>query len=258
MQQLKDLLSRRELTIGSWITIGHPSIAEIMATAGFDWLAIDMEHSAITLDQALVLIQVIELSGIPPLVRVGENDPTVIKRVMDSGAHGVIVPMINSAEEAQKAVSAVKYPPVGSRGVGLARAQRYGTGFESYMEWNREKSIVIVQIEHILGVENFDAILAVDGVDGFLLGPYDLSGSLGIPGQFEHPRFIEALAALQQKSRNRQALAGYHIVPPEPEKMNEKIRDGYRFLSYSVDFLLLGSTCRKDMAAIRSFAEKSR
>jgi 2-dehydro-3-deoxyglucarate aldolase len=254
---LKDRLNRRELTIGSWITIGHPSIAEIMATAGFDWLAIDMEHSAITLDQAFALIQVIELSGIPPLVRVGENDPTVIKRVMDSGAHGVIVPMVNTPEEAKKAVDSVKYPPAGKRGVGLARAQKYGTGFEPYWKWNQEKSVVVVQIEHILGVENFDAILAVDGVDGFLLGPYDLSGSLGIPGQFEHPRFIEALSSVQQKSRSRQTLAGYHVVSPEPEQMNEKIRDGYRFLSYSVDFLLLGATCRRDMAAIRSFAEKS-
>ena len=133
MQQLKDRLNRRELTIGSWITIGHPSIAEIMATAGFDWLAIDMEHSAITLDQALVLIQVIELSGIPPLVRVGENDPTVIKRVMDAGAHGVIVPMVNSAGRgAEGGQTRSNTRLSGRRGVGLARAQRYGTGFESY------------------------------------------------------------------------------------------------------------------------------
>jgi 2-dehydro-3-deoxyglucarate aldolase len=95
-------------------------------------------------------------------------------------------------------------------------------------------------------------------VDGFIAGPYDLSGSLGIPGQFDHPRFKEAIALMEKKARAKKALAGYHVVPPEPEKMNEKIRDGYRFLSYSVDFLLLGSTCRKDMAAIRSFAEKSR
>lgn len=257
MKQLKDRLNRRELTVGSWITIGHPSVAEIMATAGFDWLTIDMEHSAITLEQAFSLIQVIELSGIPPLVRVGENDPTVIKRVMDAGAHGVIVPMVNTPEEAKRAVDSVKYPPVGRRGVGLARAQKYGTGFEPYWQWNQEKSVVIVQIEHIRGVENLEAILAVDGVDGFLLGPYDLSGSLGIPGQFEHPRFVEALAALQQKSRSRQALAGYHVVPPEPAQMDEKIRNGYRFLAYSVDFLLLGATCRRDMTSIRSFAEKN-
>ena len=145
----------------------------------------------------------------------------------------------------------------GKRGVGLARAQKYGTGFEPYRRWNQAKSVVIVQIEHILGVENFDAIFSVEGVDGFIAGPYDLSGSLGIPGQFEHPRFKEALAVLEKKSREKQALAGYHVVPPEPEKMNEKIRDGYRFLSYSVDFLLLGATCRRDMTAIRSFAEKS-
>jgi 2-dehydro-3-deoxyglucarate aldolase len=258
VKQLKDRLNKRDLTIGSWITIGHPSVAEIMATAGFDWLAIDMEHSAITLDQAFALIQVIELSGIPPLVRVGENDPVVIKRVMDAGAHGVIVPMVNTPEDAQRAVDSVKYPPGGKRGVGLARAQKYGMGFEAYRRWNQEKSVVIVQIEHILGVENFDAIFSVEGVDGFIAGPYDLSGSLGIPGQFDHPRFKKAIAMMEKKARAKKALAGYHVVPPEPEAMREKIRNGYRFLSYSVDFLLLGATCRKDMAAIRSFAEKSR
>ena len=92
----------------------------------------------------------------------------------------------------------------------------------------------------------------------FIAGPYDLSGSLGIPGQFEHPRFKEAIASMEKKARAKKALAGYHVVPPEPEAMREKIRNGYRFLSYSVDFLLLGATCRKDMAAIRSFAKKSR
>src|SRR3990172_12592200 len=123
MVNLKEKLKQNKLTIGSWITIGNSSIAEIMAKAGFDWLTVDMEHSAITLHQAQQLIQIIELSGVVPLVRVGENSPNLIKRVMDAGAYGVIVPMVNSKEDAEKAVNAVKYPPVGNRGVGLARAQ---------------------------------------------------------------------------------------------------------------------------------------
>ena len=129
MKSLKERLRKKEVTVGSWITLGHPSVAEIMAHSGFDWLTVDMEHSAITLHQAQQLIQVIELSGVVPLVRVGENDPNLIKRVMDAGAHGVIVPMVNSKEEAEKAVRSVKYPPKGSRGVGLARAQKYGADF---------------------------------------------------------------------------------------------------------------------------------
>src|SRR5512136_2475206 len=151
---LKQKLRKRALTIGSWITLGHPAIAEIMAKAGFDWLTIDLEHSAITLDQTQQLIQVIELCGVTPLVRVGENGPYLIKRVMDAGAHGVIVPMVNTAEEAKRAVDAVKYPPEGRRGVGLGRAQGYGFEFEKYRDWSREKSVVIVQIEHIDAINN--------------------------------------------------------------------------------------------------------
>ena len=198
MRSLKTKLENHALTIGSWITLGHPSIAEIMANAGFDWLTIDMEHSAITLDLAQQLIQVIGLCGVVPLVRVGENNPTIIKRVMDAGSHGVIVPMVNSKDDAINAVNAVKYPPAGKRGVGLARAQGYGTTFEKYKEWVDRDSIVIVQIEHIKAVDNLEGILSVDGVDGFIVGSYDLSGSLGIPGEFENPKVIEALDEIQR------------------------------------------------------------
>src|SRR3989304_8512061 len=157
--KLKEKLQNGEVSIGSWITIGNPSIAEIMAKSGFDWLTVDMEHSAITLDLAQQLIQVIELCGVAPLVRVGENNATMIKRVMDAGSHGVIVPMVNSKDDAINAVNAVKYPPTGKRGVGLARAQGYGVAFDKYKEWVDRDSIVIVQIEHIKAVENLEEIL---------------------------------------------------------------------------------------------------
>src|SRR6266516_1799372 len=128
MINLKERLQSKTATIGSWLTFGNTSVAEIMAQAGFEWLTVDMEHTAITIEQAQELIRVIELCGVVPLVRVGENNPTYIKRVMDAGAHGVIVPMVNSRAAAEAAVSAVKYPPVGTRGVGLAWAQKYGFG----------------------------------------------------------------------------------------------------------------------------------
>jgi 2-dehydro-3-deoxyglucarate aldolase len=168
---LKRKMKSGNVTVGSWITLGHPAIAEIMANAGFDWLTVDMEHSAITLHQAQQLIQVIELCGVAPLVRVGENSENLIKRVMDAGAHGVIIPMVNTREDAIKAVSSVKYPPAGKRGVGLARAQGYGLEFERYRQWVSADSVVIVQIEHINAVNNMESILAVDGGDGFLFGP---------------------------------------------------------------------------------------
>jgi len=236
---LKNKLKKKELTIGSWITIGHTVVAEIMARSGYDWLTVDMEHSAITLDIAQDLIRVIELCGVVPLVRVGENVPNLIKRVMDAGAHGVIVPMVNSEDDAEKAVASVQYPPKGFRGVGLARAQGYGTDFEGYKKWNEQESIVIVQIEHIKAVENLEDILSVEGVDGFIIGPYDLSGSLGVPGQFDHPEMLKALNRVKDVSEKMNALSGFHVIPPEKEALQEKVMEGYKFIAYSLDTLML-------------------
>lgn len=248
---LKQRLKNREQTTGSWITLASTAVAEIMAKAGFDWLVVDMEHSAITLDKAQELIRLIELCGVPPLVRVGHNQPNLIKRVMDAGAHGVIVPMVNSVADAEQAVGSVKYPPDGFRGVGLARAQDYGDDFEGYRSWNQDNSIVIVQVEHIEAVNNLEAILSVPGVDGFIVGPYDLSGSLGIPGQFDHPDLLEALQRVQRIAATYQALSGFHVVQPDIEDYKAKQEQGYRFLAFSLDILFLGQTCRQAIQAIK-------
>ncbi|MBT6052265.1 MAG: 2,4-dihydroxyhept-2-ene-1,7-dioic acid aldolase [Candidatus Scalindua sp.] len=250
-KSLKQKLSSNEITIGSWITLGNASVAEIMTKAGFDWLTVDMEHSAITLYQAQQLIQVIELSGVAPLVRIGENDSTLIKRVMDAGAHGVIVPMVNTKEDAVKAVNAVKYPPVGQRGVGLARAQGYGLEFEKYREWVNTESVVIVQIEHIEAVNNLDDILGTKDVDGFIVGPYDLSASLGIPGEFDNPQVVEALLRIKQIADGHGVVPGFHVIPPDIEEVSKIINKGYRFVGFSLDEMILGQTCLDKMREIR-------
>ncbi len=249
---LKDKLVSNQLTIGSWITIGHPSIAEIMTKAGFDWLTVDMEHSAITIVQAQQLIQVIDLCGVTPLVRVGENNPTLIKRVMDAGAHGVIVPMVNTKEDAIKAVNAVKYPPIGARGVGLARAQGYGLEFGKYKEWVSKESVVVVQIEHIEAVNHLEEILDVDGVDGFIVGPYDLSGSLGRPGEFEHPDVIDALKRVREISKKMNVASGFHVIPPDYKEVLKKIKEGYIFIAFSLDTLFLGESCREGLGNLNA------
>jgi 2-keto-3-deoxy-L-rhamnonate aldolase RhmA len=248
---LKEKLSRREVTIGSWLTLGHTSVAEIMARAGFEWLVVDMEHSAITLDIAQQLIQVIEGCGVIPLVRVGENDPNIIKRVMDAGAHGVIVPMVNTKEQAEAAVSAVRYPPLGSRGVGLARAQGYGDRFEEYRDWVNKESIVVVQIEHKEAVENLEDILEVEGVDASIIGPYDLSSSLGYPGEFERPEVKTAVKKYTDVCAALRKPAGFHVVPPDAEDASNKIREGFRFIGFSLDTLFLGVGAKTSLARIK-------
>jgi 2-dehydro-3-deoxyglucarate aldolase len=250
---LKKRLKEKSVTIGSWITLASPAIAEIMAKSGFDWLVVDMEHSAIELPQAQALIRVIELSGSVPLVRVGENNPNLIKRVMDSGASGVIVPMVNTEDDAIRAVNAVKYPPVGTRGVGLARAQGYGMDFENYKKWAEQKSIVIVQIEHIQAVKNMEKILKVAGVDGFIIGPYDLSASIGKPGEFDAPEVKNALRTVNETAMRLSALPGFHVVPPDIQQVRQKITQGYKFIAYSLDTLFIAERVNRDMEIIRTF-----
>lgn len=243
-RSLKKKIISKELSVGSWITLAHPAIAEIMAKAGFDWLTVDLEHSVITIREAEELVRVIDLCGVVPLVRLSVNDPIQIKRVMDAGAHGVIVPMVNFAEEAVRAVEAVRYPPGGKRGVGLARAQGYGSTFEEYKEWINRESIVIVQVEHIKAVENLDAILSVEGVDGFIVGPYDLSASLGIPGQFDNRLMVGAMERIRSFVDASSKIAGYHVVEPDMVQLEQRVSEGYRFLAYSVDFRMLDTCCR--------------
>jgi len=252
MRSLKSKLVEGQVTVGSWLTLAHPAIAEIMSRAGFDWLTIDLEHSVITIREAEEIIRVVELLGVIPLARLSANDPVQIKRVMDAGAHGVIVPMVNSTADAEAAVEAVRYPPMGKRGVGLARAQGYGSSFERYREWVNQESVVVVQVEHIEAVDNLEAILSVEGVDGFIVGPYDLSGSLGVPGQFDHPSMKKSMERIRTVGLASGKAFGIHIIEPNVKELRQRVDEGYNFLAYSLDIRMLDRACRSGLDAVRS------
>jgi 2-dehydro-3-deoxyglucarate aldolase len=250
-EELKGRLQSGTLSIGSWISLGHPAIAEIMARAGFDFLVIDLEHSVISIREAGDLIRVIDLCGVPSIVRTTSNDPQQIKRVMDAGAHGVIVPMVKSRAEAQAAVDAVYYPNRGRRGVGLSRAQGYGVGFERYCEWLEQCGVVIVQIEHIDAVENLESILSVDGVDAYIVGPYDLSASMGMPGKLDDPEVVAAVDRVRAVGARMKKPGGVHLVEPDHERLRKYVQDGFRLIAYSVDFRMLDHACRAGLSAVR-------
>jgi 2-keto-3-deoxy-L-rhamnonate aldolase RhmA len=251
LDTLRNKINSKKLTLGSWITLGHPAIAEIMARAGFDWLVVDLEHSVIDLNMASDLIRVIDLCGVAPLVRLTSNDQNQIKRVMDAGAHGIIVPMVNTPAEAMKAVAATRYAPVGSRGVGLARAQGYGANFHDHLKWQSEGPVVIVQIEHKDAVGQLEAILKVPGVDGFIIGPYDLSCSMGVPGQFEQKEFVHTIKRIHEIGKQVGSPAGMHIVEPDLQQLEQVVGDGYIFIAYSVDIRLLDISVRQGIARIK-------
>jgi 2-dehydro-3-deoxyglucarate aldolase len=165
---------------------------------------------------------------------------------LDAGADGIIVPMVCTVDDAKNAVAYAKYPPEGKRGVGLARAQKYGTGFESYKNWVKDNLVVIAQIEHIDGINNLEEIIKVEGIDGTIIGPYDLSGSLGIPGQFNEPIVVKALTKYKNIS-DKNISKGFHVIDPDYKKLDEKILEGYNFLAFSTDFLFMGENARIQM-----------
>lgn len=237
----------KQTYLGSWLTLSSPAIAEIMADAGFDWLCVDLEHTTTDFKEAQLLIMAIQSKGLKAFVRVGENSPLIIKRVLDAGADGIIVPSVNSAEEAKRAVEAVRYPPLGKRGVGLARAQEYGFGFESYRDHKIKDIKLIVQIEHISAINELDAIIQTEGVDGTFIGPYDLSGSLGKPGQWEEPEVRDALKIYEATARKYNKWMGFHVVQPDYNLVIEKISLGYNFIAFGFDAMFLGTMIRNQL-----------
>lgn len=248
---LKTKLQQNQLTIGSWITIAHPSIVDIMASAGFEWLVVDMEHTSIDLAQAHILISTIQANKMKALVRVSKNEEVIIKRVLDMGADGIIVPMVKNAQEAQEAVSYAKYPPKGKRGVGLFRAQKYGLGFEQYKKWVDEELVIIAQIEHIEAVKNIEEIIMTDGIDGIIIGPYDLSGSMGYPGEFYRDDVSQAIQKVLFTCKEHNKPSGFHVIESNPAKLQQKIAEGCTFLAYSLDFFFLGDCAREGMEKIK-------
>lgn len=253
---LKERIRRGELTIGSWLSFGFTPVTEMMASAGFDWLVVDMEHTAIDSADAMAMIQVLDLAGCAPLVRVGANDPLLIKRALDAGAHGVVVPMVNTAADAERAAAAAYYSPRGQRGAGLSRAQQYGLGFADYKAWADKETVLVVQIEHVDAVKNLRAIMAVDGVDAFIVGPYDLSGSLGRPGDWEHESVRKALDEVRTIASSGGVVGGYHVVHSNRQELEQRIAEGFRFIAYGDDMVFLAEKLRDEASFVRALRER--
>lgn len=242
--KVKQKLREGRPTLGSWIMIGDLASAEIMADAGFDWITVDMEHTSITYETLTVLLAGIRAHGPETFVRIEDNNPSVIKRVLDCGAGGIIVPLINSGAEAEAAVKAAKYPPDGVRGVSLGRASGYGNNFQDYFESINDEVIVLAQIENYLAVDKIDEIVSVNGLDGVFLGPYDLSGSMGIVAQFDHPRMAEARKRVLEAAGKAGKAVGIHEVCPEAEAVLALLKEGFNFVACSIDTIFLGHSAR--------------
>lgn len=258
-EKIKQTLKSGGVSIGSWMSMAHVSIAEILASAGYDWVVIETEHTAIDVSEVLQLIIAIEGKGAVPLVRLAWNDPIQAKAVLDSGAAGVLVPMINNKEDAEQAVKSIKYPPLGYRGVGLARAQGYGVTFDEYVQSSNRDSLLFVQIEHIEAVQNIDEILSVSGIDGTFIGPYDLSMSLGLAGQLNHRKMKSAMQQVLERTIDHGLVPGIHLVHPDTavNEIIQCVEQGYRFIALGTDILFLGDSARNLQNSARQVVESA-
>ncbi len=242
---VREALLQRRLSLGSWIQIGHPAVAEVLANAGFAWIAVDCEHSDIGLEGLAAVLRGLQGRPPVPLVRVRENDTLVIRQALDLGARGVIVPLVNTAADAEAAVRAAKYPPLGVRGFGFCRANDHGLDFAESVKTANDDIAVVAMIESRQGVENIDAILAVPGVDGIFLGPYDLSGSYGVPGDVDGPHVEAAGRRVMDACRHAGKSAGLHVVKPNERNIGHAIDMGFTFLALGMDTVFLDQAARQ-------------
>ena len=242
--KIREKLTSSKVSIGSWMQIPHGSVAEILGHAGYDWVAVDLEHGSISTHQLPDLFRALESSGTLPLARLSEANASDCKHSLDAGAGGVIVPMVESANQLKEIIEHCAWPPTGQRGVGFSRGNLFGKYFEQYNK-EAQSPIVIAQIENIRAVENLENILKVPGLDAILIGPYDLSASMGLTGQFEVPEYMDILSKIKKLSKKFNIPYGIHVIQPDSIELQAKIAEGYQFIAYSIDsvFLYRGAEC---------------
>ncbi len=234
--------------IGALLQMPLPEVAEIYAHAGYDWLFVDLEHSPMEARQALDIITAVD-SRVPCVVRVPWNDEAHIKKALDIGATGIIVPLVNTVEDAKRAVDRCKYPPQGVRSVGITRAQRFDLDFDGYMQRANDEVAVIVQIEHVDAARNIDAILDVPGIDGVFVGPFDLSGSMGKPGKINDPEVQQAIRDIIRACEKRDIARCIYAHSPAHAKTY--LEQGYRVIGLCTDYITLARAAAAALKEVR-------
>lgn len=248
----KARLRAGEPSIGTWLSLPSPEAAEQAARIGFDWLVVDSEHNAVDIRTLSLMFAAMSSSQTAPMVRIPWNSPENFKRALDAGAWGIVVPMVNSREEAERAVEATRYPPDGSRSVGGGRhAISFGGGAEEYFRAANDEILLVLQIEHIKGVEAADEILSVPGVDACFIGPNDMAASmgigLGVPLESEHPQLVEAIERVRTTCNANGVAPGIHCSHGEAVAM--RIAQGFQFCAMASEMRYMMGGLKADLAA---------
>jgi 4-hydroxy-2-oxoheptanedioate aldolase len=250
--RVKRLWAEGRPALGGWLTVPSSFSAEVMAHAGFDWLCVDMQHGVIDYQVAVTMLQAISTTDSVPIVRVPWNEPGIIMKALDAGAYGVIVPIVNTATEAEAAVTACRYPPLGIRSHGPIRATLYGG--RDYITRANGEVLCIVQVETKESIENLDDLLAVPGVDAAYIGPADLSLSLGLPPASDHdePAFVEAVQRVLDACKRHNVVPGAHAGNVVTAR--KRLEQGFLMVEMCDDAGSLSRSAAADLKALRGSA----
>ncbi len=257
--RVKRALLNGEVQIGTWVNVLRtPQIAQMLATAGFDFMYIDMEHSMLSIETVGDLCAAALAAGLVPIVRPPAKEPHLLSRPLDNGAMGLLIPHVDTREEAEAVVRAIRFPPLGERGMNL---QNVHTGFgradgEGYVKSTHAETLLLVQIESDRGISNLDQILDVDGVDGAVVGRADLSADLGLPGQITHPEVTQRVERLIAACQQHRKIPG--LLVQDVASAKEWIAKGIRLVPYSSDVSLLVTAASRAIGEIRGFAKSGR
>ncbi len=249
MLNFKQRIKEGKPLIGIIQALNSPEVTEILVSCGFDWLWIDLEHSAMEVEAAQRLLQAAG-SRCPCVIRVPCGDEVWIKKLLDTGPAGIIIPQVKSARQASEIVSFSKYSPLGSRSVGVSRAQGFGITFREYVEQANDSIAVIPQIEHIDAVNDIDAIVKVPGIDALIVGPYDLSASMGKIGQVNDPEVLQQIEKVRQVCLEAGMPLGIFTV--NPEEVNTLVLKGFTLIAVGIDSMFLGQYLTQILKTIKN------
>ena len=242
----RNKINSNSLSIGSWLHINNTDVAEIMSSnSKFEWLVVDREHGQFDISSLKDLCRAIEINDTLPFIRISSNQKNEIQTVLEAGFCGIIFPNITSVKEVKELIRHSKWPPYGNRGVGYSRANNHGENLDLYKKFSK-KILCIAMIENIQAVNNLEEILSVPHLDGIFIGPYDLSASVGSPGDFNNLKFKKVMNHIKKLSKKYKKPMGIHVVMPSKKNVNSFYKGGFTFIAHSLDTVYLRTSISKN------------
>tara|TARA_E500000178_G_scaffold312324_1_gene328895 strand:- start:655 stop:1428 length:774 start_codon:yes stop_codon:yes gene_type:complete len=244
IKKFRKNLKSKKVLLGGWMQISNPDLTELVCDSNYSWVAFDMEHGSFSINELPNLFRSAELHDKLTFVRLPNKRIDICAQVLDAGCSGIIIPNIKNKKELKKIIDTIYLPPFGSRGVGYSRANNYGKKFEEY-KIQKEKPIIVPMIESIESVKKLDEIISVKGVDAILIGPYDLSASLGVTGKFNNNKFKNAINKIKTITKKFKMPLGIHVVNPDYKNLKRFIKLGYQFIPYATDTSLVNMSIKE-------------